>query len=204
LLAVQSGTRKVLVYCDYEVISEDGVRRTVSACPPHQLLPTLRYRSTFMPSVVAVRREAFVAVGGFDKRLNGADDWDLWIRLVMRYGSESFAHVRERLVDYYIVPNCLTHQTRNQLAQYLRLVDGSLLDGLTGWSRRVWRRKILARIYRDAAVALRGQDAPDYLKHMRMSLFAWPFPSAAIQGDRYKIAASMALKALKSRIPLAR
>ena len=37
------------------------------------------------PGQVLLRREAFMAVGGFDPEIWGADDWDLWLRLLRRF-----------------------------------------------------------------------------------------------------------------------
>jgi len=37
------------------------------------------------PGQALIRRNAFVEVGGFDARIWGTDDWDLWLRLLARY-----------------------------------------------------------------------------------------------------------------------
>ena len=37
------------------------------------------------PGQAPLRREAFTAVGGFDPAIWGADDWDLWLRLLRRF-----------------------------------------------------------------------------------------------------------------------
>jgi glycosyltransferase involved in cell wall biosynthesis len=186
----------VLAYSDYTVVSENGSNLDVIVCRPESLLPAVRYRCPFPPSVVVVKRETFLSAGGFAENLLGPEDWDFWVRLVMAHSPMAFVHVTEPLTSYNVVPNSLSQQTRKQLEQYLGLVEQRLLDGLTGIPRMVCRRKILARLYRDAAIALRQQDAPDHFWYMRRSLQAWPFPTEAIQPDRYKIAANMAVKAL--------
>lgn len=57
-------------------------------------------RSTrFGTSVPLIRRSALVAVGGFDERLPGAQDRDLWIRLALRFG---FDFVPDVLVQHHI------------------------------------------------------------------------------------------------------
>lgn len=43
------------------------------------------------PGQVLIRRSAFESVGGFDSRIWGTDDWDLWLRLLERYPAR-FAH----------------------------------------------------------------------------------------------------------------
>lgn len=57
-------------------------------------------RSTrFGTSVPLIRRSALVAVGGFDERLPGAQDRDLWIRLALRF---DFDFVPDVLVQHHI------------------------------------------------------------------------------------------------------
>jgi len=57
-------------------------------------------RSTrFGTSVPLIRRQALNAVGGFDERLPGAQDRDLWLRLAMRFG---FDFVPDVLVEHHI------------------------------------------------------------------------------------------------------
>ncbi|HEY3418819.1 MAG TPA: glycosyltransferase [Armatimonadota bacterium] len=44
-----------------------------------------RYNSIKSPTGVMVRREILDEVGSFDVELNGAEDWDLWLRITRRY-----------------------------------------------------------------------------------------------------------------------
>jgi FkbM family methyltransferase len=200
-LQLQPGA--VLSYSDYMVVSADGSSRGVAACRPQELLPTVRYRCPFPPSVAVVERKAFLAAGGFAENLLGGEDWDFWVRLVLAYSPRAFVHVAEPLTYYNVVPDSLSQQTRYQFEQYLGLVEHRLLDGLSGIPRVICRRKILARLYRDAAVAFRQQNAPDHFRYMWRSLLAWPIPSDSIQSDRYRIAANMAVKGLKNRLAIA-
>jgi glycosyltransferase involved in cell wall biosynthesis len=55
----------------------------------------LRYN--FLP-FVAVRREALIAVGGFDETLRNVPDWDLWLRMILA-GSRA-GLVDEALAEY--------------------------------------------------------------------------------------------------------
>jgi glycosyltransferase involved in cell wall biosynthesis len=43
-------------------------------------------RSSFVFGAAAIRRSSFEAVGGYDPRSRFAEDWDLWIRLLLRGG----------------------------------------------------------------------------------------------------------------------
>jgi len=196
--ALNRNPSAVLVYSDFLIV-EGNCRRIVEVCPPQQLLPALRYRCPFMPSVVLMAREAFLNAGAFDQTLQGTEDWDLWVKIVMKHSTRAFVHVAEPLTYYRVVPGSLSQRPIRQLQQYLGMVEHRLLDGLTGIPRAVQRRKILARLYRDAAVALREQAATGYTGYMWQSLRAWPLPTDAVQSDRYKIAAAMFIKALVGR-----
>jgi len=53
-------------------------------------------------SSVLVCRTAMEAVGGYDEGLRMAEDWDLWLRIMYRYGASSFVHIDRPLVHYRI------------------------------------------------------------------------------------------------------
>lgn len=86
-----------LVYGGLEVVEADGRRRAVpadgSAHQPRALLLTNGIGTT---SLVLCRREALLAVGGFDEELPAMQDYDLYLRLADR---GPFACVPEPLVD---------------------------------------------------------------------------------------------------------
>ena len=50
-------------------------------------------------SSVLVRKELFVRVGGFNRRLRSCDDWDLWLRLAR---ITTFGFLKEFMVSHYI------------------------------------------------------------------------------------------------------
>ena len=51
------------------------------------------------PGQALLRRDAFAAVGGFDATVWGADDWDLWVRLLGAYRG---AHLRHPVLAYRV------------------------------------------------------------------------------------------------------
>jgi hypothetical protein len=55
-------------------------------------------RHNFIMGFVAVRRDRFLAVGGFDERLGPVNDWDCWIRMILQ-GSRA-GLVDEPLAEY--------------------------------------------------------------------------------------------------------
>jgi glycosyltransferase involved in cell wall biosynthesis len=51
-------------------------------------------------SSVLVRRDAVLAVGGYDEGLPTAPDWDIWLRILHRFGARSFVYAESPLVYY--------------------------------------------------------------------------------------------------------
>lgn len=73
--------------------------------------PSLLKRNWIMTSSVLLRKKAFDAVGGFDEasELAFIEDWDLWLRIVHKFGS--FRLLNQRLIGYRIYEN----KNRNRL-----------------------------------------------------------------------------------------
>ncbi len=84
-----------------EIWIRDGVR--VNPCKHHAkpsgdvFVPSLE-RCLVSPSAVLLRRDLFVAAGGFDESLPVCEDYDLWLRLALR---QRFGLVREPLMVKY-------------------------------------------------------------------------------------------------------
>jgi glycosyltransferase involved in cell wall biosynthesis len=73
-------------------------------------------RTNFLP-FVAVRREPFLAVGGFDEGLRKVPDWDCWLRMILS-GSRA-GLVDEPLAEYRL-------RATNVTSDRLRLHEGRL------------------------------------------------------------------------------
>ncbi|MEN8148964.1 MAG: glycosyltransferase family A protein [Planctomycetota bacterium] len=73
----------VVAYAREEAIDETGavVHIRPESTPTGDVLADL-VEDNFLPtSTVVVRREAFLAAGGFDEQMTHSEDWDLWLRL---------------------------------------------------------------------------------------------------------------------------
>ena len=75
-------------YSDLDEIDESGnlvsrgvLHKTASSHPKRELLECLRQDLFILPSASLISRDAFLAVGGFDERLSGYEDDDLFVRL---------------------------------------------------------------------------------------------------------------------------
>jgi glycosyltransferase involved in cell wall biosynthesis len=172
--ALHSNPRAVLAYTSAWIISPDGTREMSPAVEPSDLWPTLRHSNLIAScSSVMVRREAVVAEGGFDESLSLSDDWDLWIRLAQKH---PFAVVSEPVTAYMITPNSLSQDPQRTLSDTEHMLEGTLLCGLRGPSRVIWRRKIRAAQLCRAAINARGVDRALELRILLRSLAQWPSP----------------------------
>jgi glycosyltransferase involved in cell wall biosynthesis len=170
--AVDGVADAVLSFTSVVVVYADGSRRLWAAPAPADLWPMLRYRNRICTSSVAVRRDVLVKAGMFDSTLRTCEDWDLWVRLQPR---GRFVAVADPQVDYAVSAGSLSADPARILLDMERILEPTLLDGLTGLRRRTWRRRIRAAQWYGAAVTAResGQDAGRYI---RRSLAFWPSP----------------------------
>jgi glycosyltransferase involved in cell wall biosynthesis len=183
-------TGAILIYSAFET-SLNGIERPARFYPPQVLWPMLRYRCAFHIGTVLLRRDAFDSVGGFDPTLRGGEDWDLWIRLARKSSVASFAAVSEPLAVYRTTPGSFCSDSMRIFKWRKSLLETRLLDGTVGLSKALWRQWILAFQYYDVALALREEGSSSDLQYLVKSLLAWPFPSATVPGNRYKIMAVM-------------
>jgi len=179
LACLEANPRAALCYSAYQFHGIDGrTRREHTPLP--EVPEVMRLRNPFPPTVAMARRDALLEVGGFDERLRGAscEDWDLVVRFASRY---PLAALDEPLANYYEqdTSNSLRHY-RRMLANTLAIVEPTLLAGLTGLDRTLWRRRIEATLYHRAALSARqlGEPAAALLWS---SIVRWPAPDARLK-----------------------
>ena len=99
-------------------------------------------------STVLARREALVAVGGFDGQFMGPEDYDLWMRVAGRYpvllADAPLARYRHR-------PGSLSLDDRRFLPQVLRVLDKAFAEGGALHGCPQLRRRALANQYWNAS-----------------------------------------------------
>lgn len=143
--------------------------------PPEQLWPAIRLSNHIFPSMIMVRRDVYLEVGGFNESLrNSCEDWDLFVRLAYRYRVVS---VPEPLMHYYLVPGSASLAYRKMLDGELAILD-SLLLGLSGANRALWKRRIASLMHYRGAIAAR-EAGHSSLPYLARSLACWPSPLLA-------------------------
>ena len=98
------------VYTDFNEFDEQNrfIRRQFLAkqnyCPPvNSLFGFIDQDLMMLPSSALIRRDAFLAIGGFDTQFRGYEDDDLFIRLLV--SGWDFKYFPEALVNYRIHPD---------------------------------------------------------------------------------------------------
>jgi glycosyltransferase involved in cell wall biosynthesis len=183
--------KAVLIYTAFRLVSLDGSESAGRFFSPSELLPMLRYRCPIHLSTVALRRDAFDSVGGFDPTHRTAQDWDLWLKIAARYSVKLFAAVPEPLAVYRRVAGSLSSSAMRYFHERKPIMESSCLCGSSGISRFLWRQRILAYNYYDTSIALREEGSPLDLPFILMSIALWPIPVSGMSIERYKIAAVM-------------
>jgi glycosyltransferase involved in cell wall biosynthesis len=169
--SIDPGT--VLVYTGVRIFNDSGVLDAHPAVDAVATRKMLRYRNPITASSVLVKREALVRDGGFRKDVRGCEDWDMWMR-AQELGE--FVAVREPLTDYYIYPMSLSANPEQMLQAYSRIIDSTLLVGLKGLNRKMWKQRIDAVQLSSAGLIARENRLTSELRYMLRSLAAWPSP----------------------------
>jgi glycosyltransferase involved in cell wall biosynthesis len=163
-----------LVYTPLHIFYPDAPSHESTGCPPDRIWPELRYGNLITPSSVVLRRSLFLEAGGFDLRIHGSEDWELWVRLILQ---------KKMCLGW--VPEALTCYRETNVNSSKR-VDGMLeadslslptmisdMHGLTAFS---WRQRIRAAIFFRAAMNARQAGDPRELRFLLRSLACWPLP----------------------------
>jgi len=111
-------------------------------------LDELARHNPIVTSTVLVRRSAFEAVGGFDERFRGPEDYDLWIRLA---GQGRILELSEPLACYRHRPGSLSLDERRFLPQVLRVLDKAFGPGGALQGKPEWHNAALATQYQQAS-----------------------------------------------------
>lgn len=118
-----------LVFCRFELIDEQG-QSLPGTC---DFDPTIRgdvfsrllhgNKVAGSGSAVLIRKECFDRVGGFDERLQAAEDWDMWLRIAreyhLTYADRTLTRIR-RHPDHQHIQKDQARMLRNDIDFYAK------------------------------------------------------------------------------------
>jgi hypothetical protein len=163
----------VLVYTGLRIFDDYGIRAERPAIDAIAAIKMLRYHNPITPSTVLVRREAIMRIGGFHQGIRSCEDWEMWVRL-QRLGE--FEAVAGVLTNYYVYPGSLSSNPEVMLHSFNKIIDTTLLDGLHGLGRWIWKRRIIAAQLCSAGLIARDHRLKNEVPYMFQSLCTWPSP----------------------------
>jgi glycosyltransferase involved in cell wall biosynthesis len=173
--ALRAAPDAVLCYGGPLWTMPSGESHFIAPDPPEKLWPNIRLRSPITPCATLVRRDVFLASGGYSEQLRCVEDWEFAIRFVR--GRKVTAVEGVPLVKVYEHPNSMSKSGSAMLATELSILDSLLVD-LKGLSRSLWKLRILSRMYYRAAISDRERNL-SCLGHLSRSLLYWPSPTFA-------------------------
>lgn len=167
----------LMTYTGLWIVQEgSGERRQQAPTDTAHLWPQLRWTNPFIPpSSVMLRRSALEQAGGFNEDIPAAEDWELWVKLARR---GPFLTTPESLTFYQESSHGLSGDADRMYRSFLEILDGPLLDGLEGFKRVLWRRRIVSyQAFKASLTARAAGDRGKERAYMVQSLKAWPLPS---------------------------
>jgi teichuronic acid biosynthesis glycosyltransferase TuaG len=129
----------------------------------HRLYPidqTFRANNLLLHSAVVMRKSAVESVNGYDTSLPCAHDWDLYLKILRRFGAEAFSYVDQPLAYYRMHGNSVSSRWKQMLADERTIIRKNLFAG--GWAFRhpiaAWKA-IDAQLEREAWQSTAAGDA---------------------------------------------
>jgi glycosyltransferase involved in cell wall biosynthesis len=181
LQELKANPHAILVYGGARIRQPDGSESEGRGTPVSELGTALRNGTAIPPSVAVVRRDVFLRVGGFDESLSFGEDWDLWLRL-KEHGE--FLGVAEPLMLSHRTGDSLSNQVERMLDSGERLIEKTLLRGMTGREKRARARRLRASLYFSASISARTLSLRQERALLWRSILQFPRP--ALSPDRYK------------------
>ena len=154
------------VLVSHNVLVNDGTSEKLVDCTPHFEKSgdpfVALYRHGYISTSTAVaRRDAVLAVGGFDTSLENAQDFDLWLKMLADPGARVNVF-KEALTRYHVTPGSIMSHTRRRLRcgviiaqRHLPALKERAGSALTS----LWFR--IVAVHYEALIAYRSRD--DYV-----------------------------------------
>jgi GT2 family glycosyltransferase len=143
-----------------EVLGRTGVERSTTG-PLDDWLEKIAVSQRIQASSMVVRRSVYEDIGGFDRRLDMVEDWEMWIRIASKY---KVGFVAAATADYRLSPGGTSAtevrmgKVAERIRSLIRIVDTYLPPSLV--------TKIRKRRNRDAAQYL-AEQVPQLVREAR-------------------------------------
>lgn len=142
-------------------------------------------------SSVIIRRDCFLAHGGFQELLTSIEDWDLWIRVSR---SHPLAYLDEPMMRYRVHAASASRRTRLTLPNHLKVID-AVFDGISARSLQHLRSVAKASSY--GICSQIAEEEGDYGLALRCAM--WACVHAPLDARRWVRAAKSTAKYVISK-----
>jgi glycosyltransferase involved in cell wall biosynthesis len=171
-VALMARPEAILCYASLIWTPLNSPEKTVLPPAPNELSHVMRFRNPFTPCSTVVRKDAFERIGGFTERLRCVEDWEFNARII---SGNTLVRVEAPVVRIYEIRNSMSKALMNMLEAELSILE-TLLSGLNGLSRILWKQRILSLMYYRAAISAREARISAW-PWLRRSLLYWPLPN---------------------------
>jgi glycosyltransferase involved in cell wall biosynthesis len=130
-------------------------------------LEQLLQRNRIVTSTVVAPRKALLAVGGFDPRFCGPEDFHCWLKLAA--AGLPIRHAATPMTGYRITANSLS-----QKVSRMRDQERAIIEEFTGSGSRIWRQAMAGVCYRAAIGYAEAKQTAAARRELLQSWLAWP------------------------------
>lgn len=120
--------RFLISHTDYDSINANGIIKrpwknimTLRKSKFGNLLPTIYYKNVIGVLTVMMKKEVFEGVNGFDIKLWGLEDQDLWIRIAEK--GYNFGYINKNLASYRVNPQGMVQNNSKYKKAYKNLIS---------------------------------------------------------------------------------
>ena len=136
----------------------------------------------FSPSSVVLRKDALLAVGGFDEALTAVEDMEMWVRIAVNF---RVLRLKATLTGQRFHYRSMSYQADSMLRNHRQAID-QLFAQIPQLQRHPgWRRVAEARMYREVAfMRFSSGNRACAVTDLARSMCRWPFALRDLQARK--------------------
>jgi glycosyltransferase involved in cell wall biosynthesis len=188
---IQADPTVELIYTGFTQLFFDGTTEDAQAPPPQWVKKMFPYKACIFSGTALVKRSLLLE-HPFDETLKNSEDW--WLLYVLSRHAK-LAAIAGPTAIYRISPESLSNRNWKALLQNAEIVAQRIQNDFTGLQKILLRHKVNARLFANAALSMREQGSPEFLRYIIKSLISWPFPD--LWPARYKIFLRMLMQKIQ-------